>query len=241
VNGEPLIPRRPPAASTVLADWSRTASRTALSNGRRRVFRTDYISPDRNVPGGKVSGATISRRLFRLATLHVSVWNFFGNLRRCAIDGNRDYEPNHVSRRAFRLDVDAAGAELAFSRPTQRPRPQEAELNRSLVISTIQDIDFRLSAMRVIRLRHKVSPSFAPFNSALLESRHRCIDQSVGVDIAEAGKLQDPDRDKLDNGRGTSYPQLGTRLPESPVQCVAVIFVAQRLIPCGLVNEKNGY
>jgi hypothetical protein len=30
----------------------------------------------------------------------------------------------------------------------------------------------------------------APFSSALVEGRNRCIDQSVDVDLAEAGKLQ---------------------------------------------------
>jgi hypothetical protein len=79
----------------------------------------------------------------------------------------------------------------------------------------------------------------APFGSALVEGRNRCIDQSVDVDFAETGKLQNPDRDKLDNGRGTSYSQPGARLPESPVHRVSILFLAQGLIPAGSGMKKR--
>ena len=69
-----------------------------LANTRRGVFGTEDLPFNRSTIGGdKVSLATIPHRLLRLATLHVFVGNFFGNLRRSAIDGNHDYEPNHTS------------------------------------------------------------------------------------------------------------------------------------------------
>jgi hypothetical protein len=68
---------------------------------------------------GEVILATIPRRLFRLATLHVLIWNFFGHLRRSTVNGNQDYEPNHAEQEAFPRDAGRRAPTIGCFPPTR--------------------------------------------------------------------------------------------------------------------------
>jgi hypothetical protein len=53
-----------------------------------------------------------------------------------------------------------------------------------------------------------------------LERRHHSIGQLIRVEFARIGKLQNPDRDQLNNGRRSRQPHSGARLFECAVHRV---------------------
>jgi hypothetical protein len=87
------------------------------------------------------------------------------------------------------------------------------------------------------RRRNGVRCACGSGRSLPLKRRHCCIDQSVDIELSGASKLQNPDRDKFDNRRGSSRSQPGTCLPESPIHRITTLIFTQVESPASLVEN----
>jgi hypothetical protein len=78
------------------------------------------------------------------------------------------------------------------------------------------------------RLFQGGADSLAPVSG---ERRNGCLGQLVNVGVAGAGKLDNPDRDKLDQWCRAGQTQSGANLPERDVHYRAAVIFGHCLIP----------